>query len=238
MFFCPFCPKTFSRKNNLSRHKLLHTEKKSFICTSCPKAFFRRQDLTRHFKVHSGEKAFSCRVCSKAFSRKDSLTLHFRTHNGTKPFKCNHCTGRFSQKSSLTKHLRRHTDATLFRCSFCLKDLSRRDDCARHQRSHSVAEEKPPIIEGFLEKRYGEARTQLAQGGQEEKQLQANIEFFECKKELLFMALFDDFKDNRAFKTVKGDWMVSTQRGRSRLVKANRLGDVTEFLTSKLLLGM
>ena len=110
-----------------------------------------------------------------------------------------------------------------------MKNFSRRDNCARHQRSHSVAEEKPPIIEGFLEKRYGEVRTQLAQEGQEEKQLQANIEFFECKKELLFMALFDDFQDNRAFKTVKGDWMVSTQRGRRRLVKAKRFGDVTEF---------
>ena len=43
------------------------------------------------------------------------------------------------------------------------------------------------------------------------------------------MALFDDFKDNRAFKTVKGDWMVSTQRGRSRLVKAKHLGDLTAF---------
>ena len=52
------------------------------------------------------------------------------------------------------------------------------------------------------------------------------------------MALFDDFDDNQAFKTAKGDWMVSTQRGKSRLVKAKRLGDVTEFLTSKLLFGM
>ena len=134
--------------------------------------------------------------------------MHFRTHSGMKPFKCNHCSKRFSQKSSLTKHLRRHTDATLFKCSFCLKDFSQRNTCAGYQRSHSVAEEKPPIIEGFLEKRYGEARTQLTQEGQEEKQLQANIEFFECKKELLFMAVFDDFQDNRAFTIGRGDWKV------------------------------
>ena len=166
-------------------------------------------------------------MCSKVFSRKDSLNLHFRTHNGIKPFKCEHCTKGFSQKSSVTKHLRRHTDAKLFKCSFCLKEFSLRDTCARHQRSHSVAEEEPPIIEGFLEKRNGEALAQLAQ---EEQQLQANIEFFECKKGLLFMALFDDFQENRAFKTVKGDWMVSTQRGRSRLAKAKRFAEVTEFV--------
>ena len=110
-----------------------------------------------------------------------------------------------------------------------MKDFSRRDTRARHQRSHSVAEEEPPIIEGFLEKRNGEVLIQLAQERQEQQQLQANIEFFECKKGLRFMALFDDFDDNQAFKTAKGDWMVSTQRGRSRLVKAKRLGDVTEF---------
>ena len=67
MLFCPFCPKTFSRKDNLSRHKLLHTETKTFFCTSCPKAFFGRHDLTTHFKVHSGERGFPCRVCSKFF---------------------------------------------------------------------------------------------------------------------------------------------------------------------------
>ena len=89
-----------------------------------------------------------------------------------------------------------------------MKDFTRRDTCAGYQRSHSVAEEKPPIIEGFLEKRYGEARTQLAQEGQEEKQLQANTEFFECKKELLFMTVFDGFQDNIGLKNDRGDWMV------------------------------
>ena len=119
--------------------------------------------------------------------------MHFRTHSGMKPFKCNHCSKMFSQKSSLTKLLRRH-DATLFKCSFCLKDFSRRDACAGYQRSHSVAEEKPPIIEVFLEKRYGEARTQLAQEGQEAKQLQANTEFFECKKNLCLWLFLTAFK--------------------------------------------
>ena len=104
-----------------------------------------------------------------------------------------------------------------------MKDFTRRDTRARHQRSQSVAEEEPPIIEGFLEKRNGEVLIQLAQ----ERQEQANVEFFECKKGLRFMALFDDFDDSQAIKNAKGDLMVSKQRGRSRLVKAKRLGDVT-----------
>ena len=93
-----------------------------------------------------------------------------------------------------------------FKCNYCIKRFSQKSSLTKHLRRH-----------------------QLAQKGQEQLQLQANIEFFECKKGLLFIALFDDFKDNRAFKTVKGDWMVSTQRGRSRLVKAKHLGDLTAF---------
>ena len=102
-----------------------------------------------------------------------------------------------------------------FKCNYCIKRFSQKSSLTKHLRRH-----------------------QLAQKGQEQLQLQANIEFFECKKGLLFIALFDDFKDNRAFKTVKGDWMVSTQRGRSRLVKAKHFGDLTAFYALHLLFGM
>ena len=58
-------------------------------------------------------------------------------------------------------------------------------------------------------------------------ELETEVEFFDYKIGLLMIALFDDFKENRAFKTREGKWMVKTRRG--RLSKAKHFGDITKF---------
>jgi len=102
-----------------------------------------------------------------------------------------------------------------------LKDFSRRDTCTRYQRSPSVADEEPSIIEGILEKRIGEAPKQLAQEGQEQRQLQANIEFFECKKGLLFMTLFDASKTAEHLRLLKVTGWSLHKEGEAGLLKQN-----------------
>lgn len=53
-----------------------------FACDhpNCNKRFTRNEELTRHKKIHSGDKPFPCEVCGKRFGRKDHLKKHIRTH--------------------------------------------------------------------------------------------------------------------------------------------------------------
>ena len=220
---CPICSKIFSRKSVVERHKQLHTGVKPFICKYCSKAFTQKCTLTRHFKIHSGKKTFNCAPCKKEFSRRDHFNQHLRIHTGSKPFECRLCSKRFSQKSSLTKHWSAHSKAKPFKCLICLKAFGRRDHYNRHQRSHCIEAQ----VGNFLEKTNLEVSESLFDSVYQ-SQKQQNVEFFLCKKELRFMALFDDFADNRAFKTTDGCWKVSTRR--NRLSNAKRFGEVTNFV--------
>merc|ERR1712183_648105 len=64
---CPYCSKTFSRSNDLTRHLRLHTGDQLFSCSHCHKSFARRDHLERHELTHTGERPYSCSKCGKTF---------------------------------------------------------------------------------------------------------------------------------------------------------------------------
>lgn len=47
---------------------------------NCQKSFTRNEELTRHRRIHSGIRPYPCRWCDKRFGRKDHLRKHERTH--------------------------------------------------------------------------------------------------------------------------------------------------------------
>ena len=75
MYCCKVCDKSISRKDNLSRHLLIHSEKK-FQCHHCSKCYSQQGKLkihqTRHHldaKPISSKNSLVCTNCSKMFGR-------------------------------------------------------------------------------------------------------------------------------------------------------------------------
>ncbi|PRD33167.1 UNVERIFIED_CONTAM: Egr4 [Trichonephila clavipes] len=84
---------------------------KPFKCEypNCMKNFSRNEELSRHRRIHSGYKPYLCHVCSKSFCRKDHLSKHLKTHlqiSEKKTYVCcvPGCEHRYTRSDALTRH--------------------------------------------------------------------------------------------------------------------------------------
>ena len=84
---------------------LTSTGRKTFACQKCNKQFSRKSNLKKHMMCHSDERPFQCDVCFKRFRRKEVLTTHMKIHIDRKVTYCDHCGKRFINVRTLKKHL-------------------------------------------------------------------------------------------------------------------------------------
>ena len=97
IFECPDhdCGQTFSSKDHLRIHKILHSDQ-VLVCKIDNKKFATKQALLAHDIVHTGHKPFQCAICDKKFNLSDNLRIHAKKkHNYSVKInrrgKCEYC---------------------------------------------------------------------------------------------------------------------------------------------------
>lgn len=108
---CEHCPKSFSWRPNLLRHKMIHGEFRRFPCENCDKVFTDPSNLQRHIRTnHVGARSHACPECGKTFATSSGLKQHTHIHSSVKPFRCEVCFKSYTQFSNLCRHKRMHAN--------------------------------------------------------------------------------------------------------------------------------
>lgn len=78
------CGRLFFTKSNLRDHlKAFH--RNGYICSICARGFQRKALLTRHMMIHNDKKEFRCPLCTYETSHKSNLERHKKVHRQTRP---------------------------------------------------------------------------------------------------------------------------------------------------------
>ena len=108
MHECRGCGKTFKYAHHARRHEKYHMgkEERPFVCATCKKAFVTKQDLQRHKDIHTGCKPFKCSQCFYTTARKSNLILHERKHGVVHgEYVCTTCMKYFISETRFKAHL-------------------------------------------------------------------------------------------------------------------------------------
>ncbi|XP_078001223.1 uncharacterized protein LOC144453754 [Glandiceps talaboti] len=127
-FRCHICNRSFSKKQTLKRHSILHSGIKPFKCAFCAHSTYRKDHLQAHIRIKhlSGKtKQAKCTVCNVVFSTHQSLTSHMKSHRNLHT--CLHCGDEFYSTGALASHIRnRHSsnavgqmNGTVYTCEPC-----------------------------------------------------------------------------------------------------------------------
>ena len=86
------------------RHRLEHFKSELYNCT-CGKSFSRKDNLSRHKSKHKGGKLKVCSFSAKVFSRTSHLNQHVLTHKKNGYYKCSSCSNIYVHEGHHKSHL-------------------------------------------------------------------------------------------------------------------------------------
>ena len=147
-FVCVSCNKKFRFKLGLLKH-LEFGEFCSHQCYRCLKTFTRKNDLEKHRKICEsvGQPGGTCSICCKSFELQLDLELHRKkitNIDGSYKYVCGHCEQVFCDFSARSEHIRlEHVVGDgfrkikkLFPCEKCGIELNSRKDLIYHLETH------------------------------------------------------------------------------------------------------
>ena len=112
---CPKCGALIKNSTHFHRHvKRCGTEEHRAQCPFCPKSYSRNDDLKKHIKNQHPQPtvipppAFTCEKCQKTFHYEMAFNVHQQNCGKDKPFKCGTCGKRFARQSTLKHHIDEH----------------------------------------------------------------------------------------------------------------------------------
>lgn len=146
---CPYCDKSFNRKDHLKNHLITHDpNKKRWVCEECGKEYSYNFSYRTHKAFHDAEsgRTTECGICHKEHETREELLYHLKVHSGARSVKnclektheCKECGKKFYTKKDVRRHLITHTKKKDFLCQYCPQRFGRKDHLTRHLRaSHS-----------------------------------------------------------------------------------------------------
>ncbi len=107
-YHCEICKKTFQRQVYLYKHRKCHRNIEKFRCDKCPTSFTRLDNLKRHKQNrHNNPYQMRCSYCKKKFIRLDSLLRHkYQVHKRRVIAECHQCGRQFKDKPNFVRHKR------------------------------------------------------------------------------------------------------------------------------------
>ena len=112
---CPKCRALFKHSTHFHRHvKCCGTTEHDVQCPYCPKTFTRKDNLNTHIKQKHPQPTaipppcFTCEKCQKTFCYQMAFDLHQESCGKPKPFQCSTCGKRFAREVTLKQHLQEH----------------------------------------------------------------------------------------------------------------------------------
>ena len=154
--------KAFTQKRDLDHHKKKHSDEKHFYrCDFCKKTFTRKEKLRKHFLVHSGETTHTCATFArnknlqtdikthfgqkrKTFAMKNTLCTHGPKRATEKPCSCNKCGKLSTSVEHLKKHMSIHELVDIqHTCTMCGKSHVQKEKLNAHTVVHN--DEKPHL---------------------------------------------------------------------------------------------
>mgnify|MGYP002716455416 FL=1 len=140
---CEECGNEFKGRSGLYLHKQrVHRGKKDFECDYCGKTFALKCQRDTHRRIHTGEKPFKCETCGAGFRAQSGLYAHRKTHTDERPYKCEICGKRLRLPYNLRLHMRTHTGEKPYACDICGRAFSQPGDCKKHKKTHRKNEER------------------------------------------------------------------------------------------------
>lgn len=106
---CELCGKTFSERNTMETHKLIHTGTVNSTRVPYFIEILQRVRLRSSlFRLSAVGKTFSCSVCDKKYVTQYMLQKHMQlTHDKVEAQSCHLCGTKVSTRASMNRHMRR-----------------------------------------------------------------------------------------------------------------------------------